>query len=135
TDHAMTGEGITTFFREFKPGTFDAMFEGLAPLRWCLFAESKNIYSGQKVKIEAVLANEDILIAGVYPALIQIIGPDNTKIFEKRYNVTIPKSEAGSEAPLAIPVCEEDLIIEGVAGQYRVLATLEKGGAPACGEV
>ena len=44
-DQGMTGEGLTTTFREFKPGTFEALFDGLAPLRWCLFAEPVNSMS------------------------------------------------------------------------------------------
>jgi hypothetical protein len=69
-DHVMGGEGLTTTFRELKRGTTDALFEELAPLRWCLFAEPKNIYHGEKVKLEVVLANEDALPAGEYVALI-----------------------------------------------------------------
>ena len=38
-DHVMCGEGLTTLFRELKPGTIDALFDAWAPLRWCLFAE------------------------------------------------------------------------------------------------
>ncbi|NQT14588.1 MAG: glycoside hydrolase family 2, partial [Planctomycetes bacterium] len=32
-DHVMCGEGLTTLFRELKPGTIDAMFDAWAPLR------------------------------------------------------------------------------------------------------
>ncbi len=38
-DHGMTGEGLWTFWREWKPGIVDALSDGWAPLRWCLFAE------------------------------------------------------------------------------------------------
>ena len=34
-DHVSCGEGLTTTFRELKPGTVDAIVEGLAPLRLC----------------------------------------------------------------------------------------------------
>jgi len=36
-DHGYTGEGIWTFWREWKPGVVDAFQDGFAPLRWCLF--------------------------------------------------------------------------------------------------
>ena len=134
-DHVMTGEGLTTTFRELKPGTVDAMFEGLAPLRWCLFAEPRNIYRRGKVKIEVVLANEDALAPGEYPALIQIVGPGNQEIFRYRTIISIPSVQNGVEPPLAIPVHSEEMTIDGPAGKYHLLATLERGGAPRCGKV
>ncbi|MEJ7678138.1 MAG: hypothetical protein WKG06_09800 [Segetibacter sp.] len=134
-DHVMTGEGLTTTFRELKPGTVDAMFEGLAPLRWCLFVEPKNIYRGRKVKLEVILANEDVLPPGDYPALIQVVGPDNKRIYEHRTTVTIGATQNGVEPPLAMPVFSHELPIDGPAGKYHLLATLERGGAPRCGEV
>jgi len=135
TDQGMTGEGLTTTFRELKPGTVDAMFEGLAPLRWCLFAEPKNSYRGEKVKLEVILANEDALPSGDYPALIQVVGPGNQKIFEHKTTITVPVTQKGAEPPLAQPVFSVELPIDGPAGKYHLLATLERGGAPRCGEV
>jgi beta-galactosidase len=134
-DHGMSGEGLTTTFRELKPGTVDAMFEGFAPLRWCLFAEPKNIYRRGKVKIEVVLANEDALPTGDYPALIQIVGPDNQQIYNHKTTITIQSAQNGADSPLAMSVYSEELLIDGPAGKYHLLATLERGGAPRCGEV
>jgi len=134
-DHVMGGEGLTTTFRELKPGTTDALFEELAPLRWCLFAEPKNIYRGEKVKIEVVLANEDALPAGEYVALIQVVGPGNQRVYEHRTTITIPVMQKDEELPLAIAVYTQELPIDEPSGKYRLLATLERGGAPTCGEV
>ena len=36
--HALTGEGLWTFWREWKPGIADALADGWAPLRWCCSA-------------------------------------------------------------------------------------------------
>ena len=36
-DHAVTGEGLWTFDRRWKPGVVEAVSEGLAPVRWCVF--------------------------------------------------------------------------------------------------
>jgi hypothetical protein len=133
-DHVSCGEGLTTTFRDLKPGTVDALFEGLAPLRWCLFAEPVNVYRGTKVRLEAILANEDALPPGDYPALVQVIGPDNLRVFERKVTVTIPASKDGAEPPLAFPVFTEEMPMDGPAGKYRLLATLENGGAPRGGE-
>ncbi len=134
-DHVMGGEGLTTTFRELKPGTTDALFEELAPLRWCLFAEPKNIYRGEKVKLEVVLANEDALPAGEYIALIQVVGPGNQRVYEHRTTITIPVTQKDEELPLAIPIYSIELPLDEPAGKYKLLATLERGGAPTCGEV
>ena len=134
-DHVSCGEGLTTTFRDLKPGTVDALFEGFAPLRWCLFAEPVNVYRGTQVRFEAILADEDALPPGDYPALVQVIGPDNLRVFERKVTVTIPARKAGAEPPLAFPVFTEEIPIDGPAGKYRLLATLEKGGAPTGGEI
>lgn len=134
-DHVMGGEGLTTTFRELKPGTVDAMFEGLAPLRWCLFAEPKNIYRGSKVKLEVILANEDVLPPGDYPARIQVVGPDHIQIYDHDTTIVIKATQNGIEPPLAFPVFSKDLKIDGPMGKYHLLASLERGGAPTCGDV
>lgn len=128
-DHVSCGEGLTTTFRELKPGTVDALFEGLAPLRLCLFAEPANVYRGTRVRFEAALANEDALAPGEYPVRLLVAGPQNQRIFEKTVNVTIPK-----ESPFALPVFAEDVCVDGPSGRYRFLASLQQGGAATGGE-
>lgn len=128
------GEGLVTAFRELKSGTIEAIADGFAPLRWCLFVEPLNIYRGGTVRLEAVLANEDVLLPGEYEVLSQVFGPNAEKIFERRIKLTIP--ERGKvEAPLSIPVLSEDAVIDGPAGRYRFVASFEHGAAPAGGEV
>ena len=128
-DHVSCGEGLTTTFRELKPGTVDAMFEGLAPLRLCLFAEPVNVYRGAHVRFEAVLANEDALSPGEYPVRLLVAGPQNQRIFEKTVNVTIAK-----DTPFAVPIFAEDVVVDGPSGRYRFLASFERGGAATGGE-
>ncbi|MBN1418058.1 MAG: glycoside hydrolase family 2 [Planctomycetes bacterium] len=130
-DQGMTGEGLTTTFRELKPGTVDALFDALAPLRFCLFAEPIHIYRGGRVRLEAVLANEDVLAPGRYPVRIQVVGPGVTRILERRVEIDIPDPKARPEPPMVFPVFAEDAEIDGPAGEYRLLATLERGAAAA----
>ena len=85
------GEGVLTQFREHKPGAFDCMVDAFAPLRWCLFAEPVSIYSSQKIKIEAVIANEDVLKPGEYPAVVQVLGPGDRRVFEREVTVRDPR--------------------------------------------
>jgi hypothetical protein len=133
-DHVSCGEGLFTLFRELKPGTTDALFEGLAPLRLCLFAEPPVLYRGGEVRLEAVLANEDALGPGEYPVRLQAIGPDMARVLDRTVTVTVPEGAPGHEPPLAIPFFAESVSVDGPAGQYRFRASLERGGAPTGGE-
>ena len=133
-DHVMTGEGLTTPFREFKPGTMDALAEGWAPLRLCLFVEPVNIYRATSVKLEAVLANEDALRPGAYPVRLCVVGPHGVHLLDRTVTIHVPEIKIDAEPPLALPVFSAEILIDGPSGRYRFLAALEKGGAATGGE-
>ncbi len=135
-DQGLTGEGLTAnIFRELKPGIVDAMVDVFAPLRWCLFVEPVQVYRGRNAKLEAVLVNEDVLPPGDYPVRLQVVGPRNTRVFDRTITVTIADPTREPEPKLAIPVFAEDVMIDGPAGKYRFLATFQKGGAAYGGDV
>lgn len=134
-DQGLSGEGLTTLFRELKPGTMDAIFDAWYPLRWCLFVEPWQVYRGQKARFEAVLANEDTLVPGEYPVRFQVVGPNNEPVFDRTITVKIPDPKSQPEPKFAIAVFAEDVVIDGPAGQYRFLVTFEKGAAAAGGNV
>ena len=142
--HSMTGtvdgdsvnaEGLTTIFRELKPGAVDALFDSLAPLRLCLFAEPANLYSGSPFNLEVVLANEDVLQPGKYPLRLQIVGPGNFRAFNRAIEVEVPAAVNGKEPPLAYPVFNKDVVMKGPSGKYRFVARFEKGAAASGGDV
>jgi hypothetical protein len=128
-DHVMTGEGVWGFWRDWKPEVMDAMRDGWAPLRWCLFVNPTHAYSGQSLKVEAVLANEGVLQAGDYPVVFRISGPDGIS-WERRATVRIPQPEAEEDGPLSVPVLEEEVSLSGPAGVYSLVADMEHGGSP-----
>ena len=138
-DQGMTAEGLWTTFREPKPGTADAVFDGWAPLRWCLFVEPVNVYRKGPVRLEAVLANEDALLPGEYPVRLEVVGPGAARVFERNVTVKIPAHRRGSQAdqkaeaepPMVMPVFAQDVVIDGPAGKYRFMATLQRGAAAA----
>lgn len=132
-DQGMTGEGLWTTFREFKPGTADALADGWAPLRLCLFAEPVHAARGQKVRLEAVLANEDALPPGDYPLRLHVFGPDSRAVLERKAVVTIGKP-GRPEPPFAVPVFAGETVIDGPPGAYRFVASFESGAAAAGGE-
>lgn len=129
-DHVSCGEGLTTTFRELKRGTVDAMFEGLAPLRLCLSVEPIHMYRGATAHFRAILANEDALPPGEYPVQLLVVGPRNQRICERLVHVTIEP-----EMPFALPVWEEDIVLDVPSGAYRFLASIQHGGAATGGEV
>lgn len=129
-DQGLTAEGFFTTFRELKPGTTDAVFDGFYPLRWCTFVEPLNVYRGTNVHFEAVLSNEDVLKPGEYPVRVQVVGPVGNMVVDKSITVTVPDTEG----PFAIPAYNEDMVVDGPSGKYRLLVTFEKGGAATGGE-
>lgn len=133
-DHGYTGEGLWTFWREFKPGIAEALQDGWAPLRWCLFAAPMHGYVGRPFKLEAILANEDVLTPGTYPVRLRVVGPHGIAWEEKR-EVVIPQPAPGEDGPLAVPVFSGEVTLPGPAGQYLFAATMERGGAPAGGRL
>lgn len=133
-DHGYTGEGLWTFWREFKPGIADVLQDGFSPLRWCLFAAPMHGYTGRPVKVEVILATEDALRPGTYPVFIRILGPDGIA-WERKTEVTVSEPSAGEDGPLAIPVLAEDVVLSGLGGQYTLAVTLERGGAPTGGRL
>ena len=85
------------------------------------------------MKLQAVLANEDVLAPGEYPVRLQVVGPNLTRVFDKRIKVKIADPKDRPEPPMVLPVFAEDVVINGPPGTYRFLATFEQGAAP-CGE-
>jgi len=133
-DHAITGEGLWTFWREFKPGIADSVSDGWAPLRWCVFVNPTHGYSGEEFEIEAVLANEDVLKPGDYPVCFKITGPTGT-VWECKSILNIPEPPAGDETPLASSALKECIKLDVPAGVYEFTAYMEHGGAPTGGRL
>ena len=133
-DQGWTGEGLTTTFRELKPGTVDALFDGFAPLRLCLFARPLTVYRGQPIRLEAVLADEDMLAPGKYPLRLQVVGPKGRRALDHTFTVTVPKLQPPREQPFVKALFARDVPIVGPSGQYRFLATFERGAAAAGGQ-
>ena len=132
-DHVMCGEGLTTLFRELKPGTVDALYDAWSPLRWCLFAEPCHVYRGQKVRLEAVLANDDALGPGKYPVRLQVVGPAGATVLDRTVELEVPPRAGATEPPLAVRCLDETVTVDGPEGEYRFMATFLRGAAAAGG--
>lgn len=128
-DHGMVGEGVWRFWRDWKPGAFDAMRDGWAPVRWCLFIEPTHTYAGRSFSVEAVLANEDRVRPGQYPAHLRIWGPQGLA-WERETPIVIPASAPGQDGPLAVPVLKEQVALSAPAGGYRLAPFIPRGIAP-----
>jgi hypothetical protein len=127
-DHGLTGEGVWRFWRDWKPGVMDAMRDGWAPLRWCLFVYPTHTYTNRPVKLEAVLANEDVLRPDEYPVRFRVCGPAGIA-WERKATVSIAAPAPGEDGPLAIPVMAEEVSLSGPAGDYELAVSIEHGAA------
>ena len=107
----------------------DVLQDGWWPLRWCLFVNPTHAYAGRPFTVEAVLATEDVLRPGEYAARFRISGPEGN-VWERSATVKIPEPPAGGDAPLAVPVLEDEVTLNGSPGSYELVANLEEGGAP-----
>ncbi len=128
-DHAMTGEGLWRYWRDWKPGAFDAVQDGWAPVRWCLFVEPAHTYVGRPVSLEAVLANEDAVRPGEYPVQFRVWGPDGAA-WTRDTQISVPEEKAGEDGPLALPVLKEQVILKATAGTYKLVPFIPNGIAP-----
>ena len=127
-DHALTGEGVWRFWRDWKPGVMDAVRDGWCPLRWCLFVYPTHNYIGRPMKLEAVLANEDVLRPDEYPVRFRVCGPAGIA-WERADTVRVAALPPGEDGPLAIPVMAEEVSFSGPEGDYELAASIERGAA------
>lgn len=120
-DHGMCGEGLWTYWREWKPEVFDAVTDGWAPLRFCLFV-SHNVYRGDPVEIETVLANDGVLESGKYTAALAIVGEKGT-VYSERVAFSLDEDE------FAVPVIKKQLDLDLPKGKYKLVAELSDAAA------
>ena len=121
--------GLTTTFRESKgPELLDGARLLYAPLRWCLFATPNNIYSGSRVRFEAVLSDFDTLPPGTYPARIEVFGPDRRSLLTRESQIQVGDKVGSRERSFVIPAFAEEIAVQGAAGTYEFVATLTGRG-------
>jgi hypothetical protein len=124
-DHALTGEGLWSFWRRWKPGIVEVLEDGWSPLRWCLFVTPPHGYTGRPIEIEAVLANEGALRPGSYNVTFRIWSASVGIVWERRVVLVVRP-----DGPLAFQALKETLQLELPPGEYTFAADLERGGAP-----
>ena len=125
-DHGMCGEGLFSYFRKWKPNTFDAVADGWASLRFCLFA-TENSFTDEEITLEAHLANDGVLKSGTYHARFAIASDDVIyHRFDKEFEL--------DENELAVPIFKESVKLSLPEGSYKFIAELDEG-APYAGSV
>jgi hypothetical protein len=129
-DHALTGEGSWSFWRRWKPGAMEALSAGWAPLRWCLEVTPAVAYAGDAIRVELSLANEDVLRPGTYPVRIAVVGPGG---YRQERSGAVEVGAGDKADPLALPVLDDRITLDGPAGEYRFAASMGAAAAPAAG--
>jgi Beta-galactosidase/beta-glucuronidase len=125
-DHSICGEGLWSLTREYKPGVCDALQNGFAPLKWCLFISDPHVYSGGEFEIEGVLANENILKARDYPVCVRIIGSGEGVVYSENLTLIVTPEDLKY---LSVPVFKKTLSLNVPAGEYVLRAELLEGAA------
>jgi hypothetical protein len=129
-DHALTGEGAWTYWRRWKPGAMEVTSDGWWPLRWCLDAAPAVSFPGGQLDIELSLADEDVLPSGQYEARLAVVGPEG---WRWQRSVELPIEHG--RGPLAVPVLNERITLDGGPGRYCCAASLGTAASPAAGRV
>jgi len=132
-DSDFNGVGLLNLFREYKPGVVELQNDLTAPVRWSLFAEPVNLYSGSTVKLEAVLSNLDVLPPGNHQARAMVVAPDGRRVFEEDLVVKIPTWEERPE--FVHPVLSKEVKIDGPTGTYKFVVEFKQGVAAAGEEI
>ncbi len=128
SDGAFAGPGLTTKFRKIKDSSlFDGARLATSPLRWCLFATPNNIYRGSRVRFEVVLADEDTLSAGEYPARVEILGPDRRPIATREIRIRLEDPANYHERAFATPCFDEEIDVDSPADAYELVVTMSDG--------
>ncbi len=82
------------------------------------FVEPTHVYVGRPFTVEALLANEDTVHPGGYPAQFRVWGP-NGLAWERPGAVHIASLASGEHGPLAVPVLKEKVVLQGPEGDYK----------------
>lgn len=116
-DHALTGEGLWTYWREMKPEIVDVLRDGWAGLRWSVLLDTTLWQPGRAARIRVFLCNEDVLDAGEYAVSFRIRGPKGLA-WEWEQRLTVP------DGALAVPVAQWQLAFDD-PGEYEFSAQME----------
>jgi hypothetical protein len=127
-DESGNSPGVFTYWRDIKPAV-EAIRKAQKPLSWSLFVNRPNMYQGDKLQIEAVLRNEDVLSPGTYPVRLLLDGPRGI-VWKKDFKVIIPPFENGKKETkqVVFPVCNESIIADFSQGNYEAHILLLQGG-------
>lgn len=128
-DHSICGEGLWTLFREYKPMIADVLQCGFAALRWSVLPDRRDLFCGEVLRVEAVLANEDVLKPGqVCRVRAGILTKNGTRMV-RDYEFTV--SGALADSVFTDTWDTADL----PAGDYTFKVELMNGGDAAGGTV
>ena len=132
-DHSICGEGLWTLFRQYKPGIADVLQNGFAPLKWCLFSPKTDLFVGEKLHVEAVLANEDQLTIGrSYTVRAGILNGNG--VYDLR-NYCVEISETNIRG-LSVPIFEAEWETDKLpSGEYTFHVEFQDGAYATDGDM
>lgn len=132
-DQVMCGEGLATTFRELKPHVADDVAASLAPIRLCVFTSAQNVYQGDDVRVEVVLASEVDLGSADLPVTVQLYAPDGSVCWSTTVSAGPPARGTNVAQDVRPVIADVALPTTGVPGTYVVRCFLERGAAATAG--
>ena len=133
-DHAICGEGPMSLFRRIKDANFDVFRDGWSDLRWCLFLGKGNVFAGDPLAVEAVLADFDALPDGAYAATFAVTDAVGRRFWETKRTFSVPQPDADGLRAVVHPVLKETVSVALPEGEYFLRAYLDHGGYAAAHE-
>ncbi|MGM9625203.1 MAG: hypothetical protein ACI3XM_05790 [Eubacteriales bacterium] len=125
TSVSVSNEGVYYRCDSLIPGIIDALRDSFAPLKWCFFMDSTQLYAGVPFEVEVVLCNEDVLPAGDYSAIVSVTGTHGV-VFRETHHFAYPSGN-----PLAASVLRVKL--PGFSGgEYTFSVWLNGFRQPTC---
>ena len=135
-DQGLSGEGLTTTFPriEARHGRRHVRRLGIRCVGACSSSRCKSI-AAEKPSWKPCWPTKTCSPPGNYPVRLQVVGPRNASVFDRTSRSTFPIPRASRSRNSRMPVFAEDVVIDGPSGKYRFLATFQKGGAAAGGDI
>jgi len=128
TSFTIGNEGVYYRPGSLIPGITDALRDSFAPLKWCFFTDSRQLYPHTPFTVEAVLANTGVLAAGEYKATVSVCS-EHGVVWRENITFTYPEGNpfAASVMTLTLPGFD--------AGQYAFSVYVDDILQPTCAKM
>ena len=122
------GEGIHDEYGQYKDYHFDALYNALSDLRFCITTDSMTYYKGDKIDLRVVISDlaGDLDTTEEYTAYIRFVGENNGMVWEEKYDF-MPAGD-----PFNTTICDEKITADFPADTYTINVEIKEGAVVRC---